>query len=96
MSPKVQDVLEEAPQLSPLEQLALLRALSESLQSLYPEVVSQLQVTKQGKMPNLEVRAKPVIDLDDYVADFWPDDESIDELNSYIQEQRAADRLSDQ
>jgi hypothetical protein len=96
MSSKVQDVLEEARQLPPHEQLVLLRALSESLQSQYPEVASQLQSGKLDKIPSSVVRTKPVVDLDEYVADFWPEDESIDELKSYIHDQRAADRLSDQ
>jgi hypothetical protein len=90
MNTKVQDVLEEARQLSPVEQLDLIRALSELVQAQY------LQATYQEKIPASVMRAKPVTDLDEVAADFWPDDESIDELNSFIKQQRETDRLSDQ
>jgi hypothetical protein len=93
---KVQDVLEKARQLSPVEQLDLIRALSESLQVQYRQVVSQLQTTNQAAIPSSIARSQPITDLDEIAADFWPDDESIDELNAYIQQERASDRLSDQ
>jgi hypothetical protein len=96
MTTKVQDIVAEARQLSPVEQLGLIRTLLELLQSEYRQADSQSQSATQDMIPSSVARAKPVRDLDEYAADFWPDDESLDELNSYIQQQRTADRLSDQ
>lgn len=93
---KVQDVLEEARQLSPVEQLDLIRALSESLQIQYRQATSQPQATDQDAIPSSVKRTNPVTNLDEYAADFWPDDESIDELNTFIRQQRESGRLSDQ
>jgi hypothetical protein len=41
-------------------------------------------------------RATPVTDLAELGADFWPEDETADDINDFIARQRAADRLSDQ
>jgi hypothetical protein len=87
---KMQEVLVEAQKLSLVEQLDLIRALSESLQGQYQEVVRQLQATTQDIIPGSVMRTKPVADLDEYNADFWPDNESVDELNAYIRQERTA------
>lgn len=92
MNTKMQEVLEEARQLPPLEQLELIRELSESLQSLVGEGVNSSNATN----PNQILRTKPATNLDEYAADFWPEDESLDDLDSFIRQSRAADRLSDQ
>lgn len=88
MSTKVEDILEEARRLSPLEQLDLIRSLSESLQTQYREVVGQSPTANQDSIPSSVRRTKPASNLDDYIADFWPEDESVDDLNIYIQHQR--------
>jgi hypothetical protein len=90
----MQEILEEALQLSPIEQLELIRGLSESLQSQVEEAIGQSSV--DDKIPVSVKRTKPATNLADYEADFWPDDESIDDFNAFIQQQRDADRLSDQ
>ena len=82
----MQAVLEEAQQLSPVEQLELISALFVSLQAQSQQVVSQ------DAIPDSSKRAKPIVNLDEYVADFWPDDESIDELIAYIRQERVASR----
>jgi hypothetical protein len=92
----VQEVLAEARQLSPIEQLDLIRALSAGLQVQYLQSVDQTQPANHDAIPSSVKRTQPVTNLDVLVADFWPDDESIDELSDYIRHERAADRLSDQ
>jgi hypothetical protein len=96
MAKKVNKVLEEAKQLSPLEQLELIRALSEWLQERYLKPNGGISALGKDVIPTSVRRTAPATNLDDYVADFWPDDESVDDFNAYIQQQRAADRLSDQ
>ena len=96
MATKMQDVLEEARQLSPLEQIRLIRALSESLPEQYRERVEQPQPSNQDAIPSSVKRTKPATDLREYTADFWTDDETVDELNDFVRQQRAKDRSSDQ
>ena len=38
----------------------------------------------------------PVTDLADLAADFWPEDETADDINTFIARQRASDRFADQ
>lgn len=39
-----------------------------------------------------EQQVKPIRDITELVADFWPEDESADDLVTYIYEQRLEDR----
>jgi len=90
----MQEILEDALQLSPIDQLELIRGLSESLQSQLEEAIGQSSV--DDKIPASVKRTKPATNLADYVADFWPDDESVDDLSAFIKQQRATDKLNDQ
>jgi len=49
---------------------------------------------RAASIPAFVKRTSPATDLDQLGADFWPDDESADDINTLIAEQRAADRLS--
>jgi len=40
-------------------------------------------------------RSQPVTSLDQLAAEFWPEDESADDINNFIAQQRTADRMSD-
>jgi len=42
-----------------------------------------------------EQGVKPITSVDDLRADFWPEDESADDIDDFITQQRAADRMSD-
>lgn len=95
MATKIEDLLAAARRLSPRERIALIRALSDTLPEQVQDDDSRLAESDQHKIPSSIKRTEPVRNLDDYQAEFWPDDESADELNQFIQQQRAADRLSD-
>jgi hypothetical protein len=95
MSMAMQEVLEEARQLSPSEQLDLIRALSESLQEQYRENESLASTADRELLPSSIRRTRPATNFDEYVADFWPDSESVDDFNAYVKEQRTEDRLKD-
>jgi hypothetical protein len=92
---KMQEVLEEARQLSPSEQLDLIRALSESLQAQYRENENFASTVDRDLFPSSIRRTKPATNFDEYVADFWPDNESVDDFNVYVKEQRIEDRSKD-
>jgi hypothetical protein len=96
-TPRLQAVLKAVRDLSPLEQLDLIQALSKSVQASYLGV-SSTEDFWNPKTLEQHMRAQqpePVLDIADLVADFWPEDESADDLVSYIYEQRLEDRQSD-
>ena len=92
----VQAVVAAAQQLSPTEQLEVIQALTRVLQQRYlhaearPTVVDDIIV-----LPATVRRTPPVINLRDFAGDFWPDDETADDINDYLTQQHAADRMRD-
>ena len=84
----IKSVLDEAQTLSPVEQLQLIQALSQTLQQHY-------QQPSVDTIPALVKRSQPVTDINQLGVDFWPEDESADDINTFIAQQRVADRMSD-
>ena len=93
MMTSVQVLLDAAEQLSPVEQLELIQALSESLQRHYQPVATARD--RGDAIPFDVPRAGPVTDLGELAADFWPAEESADDINTFLAQQRAVDRTSD-
>lgn len=89
MTASVDRVLQAAQHLSPAEQLELIQAISQSLLQLYRQ-------TEADTIPPSVKRTAPVVDLTQLAADFWPEDETADDINDYIAQQRREDRLRDQ
>jgi hypothetical protein len=88
MTTRVEQLLEVAEQLSQSEKLELIQALSQSLLRYYqPEEIERI--------PSHVQRTAPVADLASLAADFWPEDETADDVNDFIAQQRREDRLSD-
>jgi len=79
MNTAVKTVLLAARQLSPAEQQELIGELSESLEHHVSGKASWF-----GQTP-------PVTDLTKLKADFWPADETADDINSFVAQQRAED-----
>ena len=88
MTTSVERVFHAVQHLSPAEQLELIQVISQSLRRQYqqPEV---------DTIPNTVKRTPPVTDLAQFAADFWPEDESADDVTAYIAQQRREDRLKD-
>lgn len=92
MQMKLQDLIDASQDLTPVEQIQLLNALT---QSLY-----RLQINKQREAMSPDSvhafnRTPPVTDLSSFIADFWPENESADDLNDFIYQQRQADYSAD-
>jgi hypothetical protein len=85
----IESVFDEAQTLSPVEQLQLIQALSQTLQQRYE------QQSSTNTIPPSVRRSHPITDLSQLAANFWPEDESADDINTFIAQQRAADRMSD-
>lgn len=88
MTTSVERVFRTVQNLSPAEQLELIQAISQSLRQHYQQIQSDA-------IPEHVKRTAPITDLEQLAADFWPEDESADDINAYITQQRHADRLKD-
>jgi hypothetical protein len=89
MTTSVERVFQAAQHLSPAEQLELIQAISQSLLHRYRQ-------TESDTIPQHVRRTAPVTDLTQLAADFWPEDESADDINDYIAQQRREDRMRDE
>lgn len=93
----VQTVVAAAQQLSPTEQLEIIQALTHILQQRYLTNMTRPPLATDTS-PILAAtirRTSPVTSLHDFAADFWPADETADDINTYLAQQRQADRLRD-
>ena len=94
ITPRLQAVINAVQELSLLEQLDLLQALSRSVQTSYLDVSSAEEFWKPKTLEEHLAQQQPkrVVDIADLKADFWPEDESADDLISYIYGQRREDQ----
>lgn len=93
MSPQLQNLIETAQQLSPLEQVELLNALSRSLSQRYPS--SPVDFWNPLDLDQL-LQAQPgplVADMASLATSCWPEQESADEFIEYIYQQRREESL---
>lgn len=96
MTAQLQRVLTDARALSAREKLELLQAITQDLQQTYDLSEAAAQFWKPRSLAEtIALQATPVVtNLDDLAADFWPEDETADDINDYIAAQRRADRFS--
>ena len=92
MNGRLQDLIEASQELTPVEQVQLLSALTESLYHYH--VQDQQDTSLQDSIHALN-RTPPVDDLSQFVADFWPPDETADDLNDFIYQQRQTEVSAD-
>ena len=95
MTEKLQALIDTARELSFAEQLELISAVSQLVQSAYQDSGSSFWQSKTIEQLIQEQQVRPVGNLKDLTVDFWPDEESADELIDYIYQQRLEDRLAD-
>lgn len=98
MSSQLQNLIQSAQKLSPLEQVELLQAVS---RLLYQHYQKELPAKAFWQPRSLEALGEmqqipPVSKLSDLQVDFWPEDESVDDFIDTIYQQRAEDRLNEQ
>ena len=97
MALQLEQVIAAARALSPHDKLELLEVISRELQQSYdiPEESGAFW-TPRTIDDMVQTQATPVVtDIGSLAVDFWPEDESADEFNQFIAEQRRADRLRD-
>jgi hypothetical protein len=86
MTTKLQTLIDSAQELSPLEQVELIRAVS---QFLYQHYQQELLSTDFWHPAPIEAIAQaqqtpPVRDISDLRVDFWPEEETVDDFIEYI------------
>ena len=95
MTMRLQDLINAAQELSPRERLDLISAVSRSLQRTYAEEAGTDFWEPQSLEHHIRAqRTSVVADIAELRADFWPEEETSDDLSAYIYRQRAEDRLN--
>jgi hypothetical protein len=93
MTAKLQFIVDAAQRLSPSEQLELIQTIFQSWQHRFQQTAVSRELPPDSEaLPAYVNRTPPVADLQSLAADFWPEDESADEINAFIAQQRAEDR----
>jgi len=95
MSPQLKDIITEAQELTPVEQIELITVISRLLQNTNKllEINSGFWQPKSFDQLYKEQRVQAVKNIFDFAADFWPKEESVDEFNEFVHKQRHEDRL---
>lgn len=96
INPRIQTIVEASHALFPLEKLELIQQLSRDLHEAYAlEVAAAEFWTAHTLSETVSAQSTPVItDSHTLIADFWPSDESADDINDFIAQRRAAGRAS--
>lgn len=94
MAVDLQYLINEAQMLSPQEQVELINAVSQFLQRNQQSAFTTdfWQPTTLDQLVEAQ-NVEPVNNVEQLVFDEWPADETADDINDYIYEQRQADRL---
>lgn len=90
----LQHAIEAAFKLSSREKYQLIEVVARSL-SQSGDLEAQSSAFLRGRTLDkliAEQRLPVVTNLDDLAADFWPEDESADDINAFVEQQRRAER----
>lgn len=90
----LQQAIEVAQRLSPREKYQLIEAVAHSLTQTDALETRSASFLRGRRLEDLIAEQQPpiVTDIDALGADFWPEDESADDFNNYIETQRRTDR----
>ncbi len=93
----VQTVVAAAQQLSAAEQFEVIQALTRVLQQRYvhTDIRTSFGEARIVSLPSSIRRTSPMTNLADFAADFWPEDETADDINDYLTHQHTAERTHD-
>ncbi len=99
MTEHLQTVFNTIAQLTPDEQLELIATVSLSLQKqLQPRRIrlSIQEFAPSDIIPAGVRRTPPLQKISQLKAGFWPEDETADDINNYLEQQRKEDLLREQ
>lgn len=97
MTTALQAVITAARALSPRDKLELLRVISQELAQTHDFTEETARFWHPQSIAELvAAQNAPVItDIHALAVDFWPEDETADDINAFIAAQRQADRQRD-
>jgi hypothetical protein len=96
MTLQLEKIIDAAAELSPIEQIELITAVSQFLQRGYSQgAVSDFWQSKTLTQVIEAQQIHPIKDIADLAGDFWPEDESADSFVSFLEQQRVEDRMRD-
>lgn len=76
MAEKLQTLIDSARELSLVEQLELIRVVSQFVGKAYPRPATSLLEFKTIEQLVQEQQVRPAEKLEDLAVDFWPEDET--------------------
>ncbi len=90
----LQQVVDAARALSSRDKLELLAIISHDLQQAYALVDASAAFWAPRSLDEITQAqmAPAVTDIHDLAVDFWPDDETADDINQFVASQRQIDR----
>lgn len=95
MTIKLETLINSAQELSPLEQVELIRAVSQFLYQRYQKELTALDFWLPPSIEEIvHARQTPVVqDISTLAVDFWPEEDTVDDFMDYIYQQRQQDSL---
>ena len=93
MSVAFKTIVKEVQHLTPKERIDLLQIISRSLSDVSQDNGANAFWTRRELEEHIRSQqAKPITDISSLKGDFWPADETVDEMIEYIYGQRREDR----
>lgn len=93
MTTNLQTLIHSAEQLTLVEQVELINALSSFLYQHYQQELRTTDFWQPQPIATIVAsqQTQPVSDLSTLQADFWPEDESADDVIAFVEQQRQED-----
>ncbi|MCS6839852.1 MAG: hypothetical protein NZ701_03655 [Roseiflexus sp.] len=93
MTPQLQQVLDAARTLSLNDKLELLEVISRDVRQWYAFNAASEAFWSPRSIDEIAQTAPVITDIRALAVDFWPEDETADDFNQFVTQQRRADRM---
>lgn len=94
MTPHLNTIIRDAQKLSPFEQVELIAAVSQFLKGKQNKILINIDFWESRSIKQFaksqKYKMKEVLEID---PSFWPDDESTDDFNNFVDSQRKEDKI---
>ncbi|HFD86651.1 MAG TPA: hypothetical protein ENJ35_03120 [Gammaproteobacteria bacterium] len=96
MTAKLQTLIHSAEQLTPVEQVELINAISSLLYRHYQQETQSADFWQPQPIEIIVAsqQTQPVSDISALKADFWPEDESANDFIEFVEQQRQEDYIA--
>ena len=96
MTASLQTVIHSAEQLTPIEQVELITAISNFLYQHYQQELLTTDFWQPQPLESIVAshQTQPVSDVSALKADFWPEDESADDFIEFVEQQRQEEYIA--